>query len=317
MVWSLTYKSTIGVSTATMPDVCKTPSPGGPVPIPYPNFAQQSSLTDGTMTVFAKGNMIAIKGSHYSSSHGDEAGTAGGIKSNVNMKATDWITYSFDVKMDGKNACRHSDKKFHNNQNTVDLQGNTDPAIAGAEDLLRKIAKQCNEDVNNDEAKQIENKKKKRTCQKLGQDKHKCCEGKVQDHRDKNPPDGNPKVEGEKGYNRPKFDSTTGQPIQPVDKTSLNTTRGAVIKAAAASVAKQGKKAIRAAIGKALGGTVWPDAAIVGPPKIMVDFKFACPESHRSKKESTRKNYRPPKQSPSQQRAHNALGDGPTITILN
>lgn len=123
----LTYKGTIGFSAATIPDVCKTPSPGGPVPIPYPNFARQSSLTNGTTTVFAKGKMIAVKGSHYSTSNGDEAGTAGGVKSGVNMKATDWITYSFDVKMDGKNACRHTDKKFHNNKNTVDLAGNLDP----------------------------------------------------------------------------------------------------------------------------------------------------------------------------------------------
>lgn len=123
----LTYKGTIGISTATIPDVCKTPTPGGPVPIPYPNIAQQSSLKGGTTTVFAKGKMIAIKGSQYGSSNGDEPGTAGGVKSGVNMKATDWITYSFDVKMDGQNACRHTDKKFHNNQNTVDLQGNNDP----------------------------------------------------------------------------------------------------------------------------------------------------------------------------------------------
>jgi hypothetical protein len=115
------------MSTATIPDVCKTPSPAGPVPIPYPNFARQSSLKGGTTTVKAKGEMIAVKGSQYSSSNGDEAGTAGGVKSGVNMKGTDWITYSFDVKMDGQNACRHTDKKFHNNQNTVDLGGNYDP----------------------------------------------------------------------------------------------------------------------------------------------------------------------------------------------
>jgi Toxin PAAR-like domain len=123
----LTYKGTVGVSSATMPDVCKTPSPGGPVPIPYPNVASQSSLKNGTTTVKAHGQMIAVKGSQYGSSNGDEAGTAGGVKSSVNMKATDWITYSFDVKMDGQNACRHTDKKFHNNQNTVDLAGNIDP----------------------------------------------------------------------------------------------------------------------------------------------------------------------------------------------
>lgn len=128
----LTYKSTIGISIATIPDVCKTPSPGGPIPIPYPNIANQGTLGGGTTTVKAKGKMIAIKGSQYKSSNGDEPGTAGGVKSNVNMKATDWITYSFDVKMDGKNACRHTDKKFHNNQNTVDLGGNLDPSAGGS-----------------------------------------------------------------------------------------------------------------------------------------------------------------------------------------
>lgn len=131
----LTYKGTSGISMSTIPDVCKTPSPAGPVPIPYPNIAQQSSLEDGTTTVTAKGAMIAIKGSHYGSSKGDEAGTAGGVKSSSNMKATDWISYSFDVKMDGANACRHTDKKFHNNQNTVDLAGNIDPGIPGANPL--------------------------------------------------------------------------------------------------------------------------------------------------------------------------------------
>ena len=124
----LTYKGTIGLSTATIPDVCKTPSPGGPVPIPYPNIATQSTLRSGTTTVKAKGQMIAVKGSQYGSSNGDEAGTAGGVKSGVNMKATDWITYSFDVKFDGKNACRHTDKLFHNNQNAANLAGGIDPA---------------------------------------------------------------------------------------------------------------------------------------------------------------------------------------------
>src|SRR4029078_4027759 len=32
----LTYKGTIGLSIATIPDVCKTPRPGGPIPLPYP-----------------------------------------------------------------------------------------------------------------------------------------------------------------------------------------------------------------------------------------------------------------------------------------
>ena len=126
----LTYKGTVGVSTATLPDVCKTPSPGGPVPIPYPNVADQGSLKNGTTTVKVHGQMAAIKGSEYGMSTGDEPGTVGGVTSNTFKKETAWITYSFDVKLDGANACRHTDKKFHNHKNTVDLSGNIDPTGA-------------------------------------------------------------------------------------------------------------------------------------------------------------------------------------------
>src|SRR4051794_29865097 len=96
----VTHKGSIGISMATIPDVCKTPSPAGPVPIPYPNIADHSTLDKGTKTVTIKGNMVAIKGSEYSMSSGDEPGTAGGVTSSTFKKETEWITYSFDVKMD-------------------------------------------------------------------------------------------------------------------------------------------------------------------------------------------------------------------------
>jgi hypothetical protein len=88
--------------------------------------------------------MIAVKGSEYSTSVGDEPGTAGGVKSSTFKKETSWITYSFDVKMDGKNACRHTDKKFHNHKNTVDLAGNIDPAMPpGLSKEDQKLFKDC------------------------------------------------------------------------------------------------------------------------------------------------------------------------------
>lgn len=124
VVNSLVHKGSNGISTATIPDVCKTPTPGGPVPIPYPNISMSSSLAKGTTTVKADGgNMIAIKGSEFSISSGDEPGTVGGVVSNTFKKESTWITYSFDVKMDGANACRFTDKKFQNHQNTVDMMG--------------------------------------------------------------------------------------------------------------------------------------------------------------------------------------------------
>jgi uncharacterized Zn-binding protein involved in type VI secretion len=120
---SLVHKGSNGTSMATIPDVCKTPSPGGPVPIPYPNISQSMTLAKGTTTVKADGMMVAIKGSEFSLSNGDNAGVAGGVKSSTFMKESTWILYSFDVKMDGKNACRLTDKKFQNHENTVDLAG--------------------------------------------------------------------------------------------------------------------------------------------------------------------------------------------------
>src|SRR5262245_61194327 len=116
---SVSHKGANSIATAMAPDVCKTPSPGGPVPVPYPNIAKSGTLEDGTTTVKTDGEMAAIKGSKYASSNGDEAGTAGGVVSGVNMKEAEWITFSFDVKMDGKNVCRLDDMMSHNKKNTA------------------------------------------------------------------------------------------------------------------------------------------------------------------------------------------------------
>ncbi len=121
---SLVHKGSNGTSICTLPDICKTPSPGGPVPIPYPNVSQSMMLSKGTRTVKADfGMMIAIKGSEFSLSNGDQPGTAGGVKSSTFMRESTWILYSFDVKMEGKGACRFTDKKFQNHENTVDMVG--------------------------------------------------------------------------------------------------------------------------------------------------------------------------------------------------
>ena len=194
---------------------------------------------------------------------------------------------------------------------TIIGQGPTPPA--GVQ-ILDDIAEECNKEINGKEAKKIKQKKKKSTCQKLGQDKHKCCDDKIKEHQKKSPPKGNPPLEGEQAYKRPQFKK--GKPVQPVDTNPVAINRGQAISDAIKSAGKgASRKAIGKAIGKKLSGLVFPDAAIVGPPKIMVDFKFACPASHRSKKKKTVKNYKPPKQSPRQEAAHNALGDAPTITI--
>src|SRR5262252_2107843 len=144
---SLVHKGSNGISIATIPDVCKTPSPGGPIPIPYPNISQSTTLSNGTTTVKADGMMIATKGSEFSLSNGDNAGVAGGVKSSTFMKESTWILYSFDVKMDGSNACRLSDKKFQNHENTADLMGAVGAPVtlsACTAEALQTLADDCN-----------------------------------------------------------------------------------------------------------------------------------------------------------------------------
>ncbi len=85
---SLVHKGSAGIAKSTIPDVCKTPTPGGPVPIPYPVIVSMSGdLNKGTKKVKVDGgNSAAVKGSEFSRCTGDEPGTVGGIKSSTNMK---------------------------------------------------------------------------------------------------------------------------------------------------------------------------------------------------------------------------------------
>jgi uncharacterized protein DUF4150 len=100
---------------AMLPDVCKTPTPGGPVPIPYPNIAMSSDLADGSKRVNVEGNPAALESSNLRMSTGDEAGTAGGgvVSSKIKGKLT-WILYSMDVKFEGKGVVRFLDSNMHN-----------------------------------------------------------------------------------------------------------------------------------------------------------------------------------------------------------
>jgi hypothetical protein len=90
------------------PDVCKTPAPPAPfVPIPYPNIAQSSDTAQGSTTVKCDGNPIMLEGSNFSTSTGDEAGTAGGgMISNTTKGKAEFQMFSFDVKIDGKKVPR-------------------------------------------------------------------------------------------------------------------------------------------------------------------------------------------------------------------
>lgn len=118
------HKGTGGKATAAAPDACKTPTPAGPTPMPYPNIAMAGDLVDGSSTVTADGEPIALKDSAFSKSTGDEPGTLGGIVSNVNRGKAKFALYSMDVKVEGLNVARLSD--------TMTMNGNA-PNTTGPE----------------------------------------------------------------------------------------------------------------------------------------------------------------------------------------
>jgi hypothetical protein len=103
------------VNTDALPDVCKTPSPGGPVPIPYVNVARDGDLANGSTSVSIEGHPVALKDSNLSTSSGDEPGTAGGglISSKTKGKMT-WASASIDVKIEGQGVIRFLDATQHN-----------------------------------------------------------------------------------------------------------------------------------------------------------------------------------------------------------
>jgi len=115
---SVVHKSSTGVTTA-FPDVCKTPTPGGPVPIPYPNVAMSSDTAKGSKKVKMDGNPICTKDSNFRMSTGDEAGSAGGgVVSNKIKGKAEFVMFSFNVKVEGKNVARAFDIMLHNDKNT-------------------------------------------------------------------------------------------------------------------------------------------------------------------------------------------------------
>jgi hypothetical protein len=127
---SVVHKSSNGVTIA-FPDVCKTPSPAGPIPIPYPNIAKSSDTAKGTKKVKCDGESTCVKDSNFKMSTGDEAGSAGGgVVSNKIKGKAEFILFSFDVKFEGKNVARAFDLMLHNDKNTPPFPVLQGPVIA-------------------------------------------------------------------------------------------------------------------------------------------------------------------------------------------
>ena len=114
----ITHKGS-GAESISGPDVCLTPVGKSKVPIPYTNVARSSTLAGGSKSVFINGQSVAIAGSCYSSSTGDQAGSGKGLLSGTVGDKAVFINWSSDVRIEGRGVCRNGDLMVHNNGNTI------------------------------------------------------------------------------------------------------------------------------------------------------------------------------------------------------
>lgn len=106
-----------GGNCAAGPDVCKTPSPGGPVPVPYPNLGQVSGAGGTCSKVLIQNKQTVTVASTMSSSKGDEAGTAGGLVSQCNRGSIGFKKGSSKVFAKGKKVAHLTSPTAHNGNN--------------------------------------------------------------------------------------------------------------------------------------------------------------------------------------------------------
>ena len=107
-----------GGQTFAFPDTCKTPSPGGPIPIPYPNIGMVNQVTKESTKVKIAGAGAVTKKTEMTRSQGDEAGTAGGgVVSNMNMNKVTYKMGSMKVKVEGQEVQHLIATTGHNGMN--------------------------------------------------------------------------------------------------------------------------------------------------------------------------------------------------------
>lgn len=111
---------TAGIAFA-FPDVCNTPSPAGPVSIPYPNIAQLADAQDVSeeLLLGPSGLRAVLLDSTVASSTGDEAGSLGGVTSGVTKGGCEVTGASATVLYGGKGIARFGDPTSQNDDNAV------------------------------------------------------------------------------------------------------------------------------------------------------------------------------------------------------
>lgn len=99
------------------PDVCNTPTPAGPVPIPYPNIATGSMGVPPVPKVLFGGTPAHNMSTVVPMTNGDNAGVATGVASGTVMGPSRHLTGSFTTLVGGMPATRMTSMSLQNSTN--------------------------------------------------------------------------------------------------------------------------------------------------------------------------------------------------------
>lgn len=114
--------TTAGGICFAFPNVCKTPTPAGTVPIPYPSIGSLSEAVDVSPSVKAGQKPVVTTASKIPTTKGDAAGTLGGVKATPPTsfgKEVKFTQGSSSVKANGNPVVRMGDPTDQNNSNAV------------------------------------------------------------------------------------------------------------------------------------------------------------------------------------------------------
>ena len=99
------------------PDVCLTPTPAGPVPIPYPNIAAGPMGVPPAVNVLFSCAPAHNMGTTIPMTNGDNAGVAMGVASGTVMGPSRHVTGAFTILIHGMPATRMTSVAIQNSTN--------------------------------------------------------------------------------------------------------------------------------------------------------------------------------------------------------
>jgi hypothetical protein len=109
----------MGGMNMAFPDVCNTPTPAGPVPVPYPNITTGVTAIPNVPNILVGGMPVHNLGTTTPFSNGDNAGVGTGVASGMVMGPSRNLLGSFTTLMGGMPVTRMTSMSMQNGTNAV------------------------------------------------------------------------------------------------------------------------------------------------------------------------------------------------------